>query len=365
MKLDQIETPALVVDEKAFKANLVSMQKLLEGRTLKLRPHYKSNKCAAIAHMQMACGAIGITCAKLSEAEDLADSGIEDILIANQIVDPDKIVRAALLAKKCRLTVCVDSAENARALSAAAISAGADIRCYVEYDIGMRRCGVETEEEFLELAGLVESLPCLEFAGIQAYAGHVSHMASEAERRSYTEANRRKILHLKEELEAKGFRDLAVSGGSTGTSIIKAEEGLYTELQAGSYIFLAATYGGLEKLPFVNSLYVLATVVSRREGVVILDAGVKSMGMDQGDPRILTMDGRTVTGRIEVNEEHLKLYDPAVEGGPVGLELEPGERVLIIPGHCCSTINLYDKLYMFSDGQVTDRLQITARGCSR
>ncbi len=358
MKLEQLETPALVADQKVFEENLKAMEELLKGSTLRLRPHYKSNKCADIARMQMENGAVGITCAKLSEAEDLCDSGIKDILIANQIVDPEKMIKAALLAGKCRLTVCVDSEMNARLLSKAASAAGTVLCCYVEYDIGMRRCGVATEDEFVRLAKLIAGLPNLEFSGIQAYAGHVSHMVGDEERREYTRTNERKLAQLKERLEAEGLKVGAISGGSTGTSALKAEGGVYTELQAGSYIFLDATYGELEKLPFRNSLFVLSTVISKQPGITILDAGVKTLGMDQGDPLILTMDGERVEGRIEVNEEHVKLYDASKD-------LPIGSKALLIPGHCCSTVNLYNKLYLYKDGEITGRLMITARGCSR
>lgn len=355
-----METPALIVDKDIFEANMDAMTSLLSGTTLKLRPHYKSNKCAAIARRQIEHGAVGITCAKLSEALDLCDAGIENILIANQITDGEKIFRVALLAKKCHLIICVDDKDNARALSAAAVSCGSTVYCYVEYEIGMRRCGIEDDEEYIETAELIRELPGLKYAGIQAYAGHVSHMVTEEERREHTEKEQQKIRALKEKLIEHGFpKDLDISGGSTGTAVIKAAGGLYTELQAGSYLFLDSTYGGLQNLPFKNSLYVLSTVVSVRGNRVMLDAGVKSIGVDQGMPAVLKLDGTPVRcSLVDANEEHVKLFDPDTE-------LKNGEKVLLIPGHCCSTVNLYDKMYFVSGGKVVDRLGITARGCSR
>ena len=358
MKLCQISTPALVVFEDIFENNIKSMNSLLSGRKLKLRPHYKSNKCSAIAALQIKNGAVGITCAKLSEAEDLCDSGIENILIANQITDPEKIMKAALLAKKCTLTVCVDEMENAGLLSEAAVSAGSTVNCYAEYEIGMQRCGIADDEKFIALAEYIDKLPGLKFTGIQAYAGHVSHMEKEKERKEYSEKSAIKLRKLTDKLSKKGFKDLQVSGGSTGTALIKAEGNVYTELQAGSYIFLDATYSKLENLPFKNSLFVISTVVSVNDGRIVLDAGVKSMGFDQGLPEVLTLDGRKIEARIEANEEHIKLFDPSEK-------LYAGDRVLLIPGHCCSTVNLYDKMYMVKDGIVSGRLSITARGCSR
>lgn len=367
MQLTQLETPALVADQTIFEHNLQAMADLLSESTMKVRPHYKSNKCAAIAHRQMALGACGITCAKLSEAEDLADSGIEDILIANQIAEDSKILRAAQLAGRCHLTLCIDDPENARRLSRAAEFCGTTIHCYVEFDIGMARCGLTKEADVVELAKLADSLPGLEFSGIQAYAGHVSHMETEEERNNYTQANGARLKNLQSMLKAAGLNPGKLSGGSTGTAVLKADEGVYDELQAGSYIFLDATYGKLENLPFRNSLFVLTTVMSVQPGVTNLDAGVKSLGMDQGDPLVMTLDGRPVAARLEVNEEHLKLF-PAADASPESLkasDLKLGEKLLLIPGHCCSTVNLFDRLYLFKDGKITDRLQISARGCSR
>ena len=357
MKLTQLDTPALVADETVLKANMEKMAEILNGKKLKLRPHYKSHKCAALAHRQMELGAAGITCAKLSEAEDLCDSGIGDILIANQVVDEDKIARLAALAKKCRLTVCVDDAENAEQLSEAAVRAESTVYCLVEYEIGMNRCGVTEEETYVRIAKRVLELPNLVYQGIQAYAGHVSHMASCDERRKYTAENAAKIRKLIGRLAEEGIGVETVSGGSTGTALLKAEDGLYTELQAGSYFFMDSTYNKLD-IPFRNSLFVLAEAVSRRPGLTVLDVGVKGIGVDQDAPEIFTLDGRRVYARVDTNEEHMKLFDPSEE-------LAIGEKVLIIPGHCCSTVNLYDKIYLFRDGIVTDRLQVSARGCSR
>ena len=147
MTIDRLPTPSLIVEEKTLLQNIETMKKLFVGTNASLRPHYKSHKCSALAHLQIQNGAKGMTCAKLEEAEDLADAGIEDILLANQVVDPAKIRRLADLAANCRLTVCVDTAENVRALSAAAKFCGSTIHCLVEYETGMQRCGVGTEEE--------------------------------------------------------------------------------------------------------------------------------------------------------------------------------------------------------------------------
>ncbi|MBQ7566780.1 MAG: DSD1 family PLP-dependent enzyme [Oscillospiraceae bacterium] len=358
MKLSQLQTPALVVNADVLEKNERAMAALLAGSTARLRPHYKSHKCAAIAHRQIAAGAVGMTCAKLEEAEDLVDSGVADVLIANQIVDPRKLRRAAELALLCRLTVCVDDAENARALSQAAVQAGATVHVLVEYEIGMERCGVADADDYVALAKLVDSLPGLHYDGIQAYAGHVSHMPSAQERLALTAQNEQAVRSLLEKLAQAGLTAQTISGGSTGTAAIKARHGLYTELQAGSYLFMDSTYRQLH-LPFENSLFLLTTVVSRRDGLAIMDAGVKSLGVDQDDPVLFTLGGAEIhCARVEANEEHLKLFAP-------DRALALGEKVLVMPGHCCSTVNLHERIYLYRSGEIVDRLQVTARGKSR
>ena len=359
MLLTQLETPVLVADADIIEQNMEKMSEILDGKVLKLRPHYKSHKCAAIAHKQIEMGAVGITCAKLSEAEDLVDSGVENVLIANQVVDGEKLVKLAALAKKCRLTVCADDAENIKALSSAAVCAGATVHVYIEYDIGMKRCGVTDPEKYLELAKLADSLPGIEYDGIQAYAGNIAHEIPEEKRASVTAENAAKLKALIDLLSENGIKVNAVSGGSTGTSVIKAQQGVYTELQAGSYFFMDSTYGKLGNLPFKNSLFLMAGVCSKREGLTVLDAGVKSLGVEQDEPWVVKLDGTPVEfEKTEINEEHLKLWNPVTE-------LAMGEKVLIIPGHCCSTVNLHNKIYLFRDGKVVDRLAVSARGCSR
>lgn len=357
MKVFDLPTPALIADTTLIADNILLMNKMLDGKSVRLRPHYKSHKCAALAHEQISAGAIGMTCAKLCEAEDLVFSGVNDVLIANQIVEPMKIIRLALLAGMCRLTVCVDDTDNARALSRAAINTGTTIHCLVEYDIGMNRCGVRTKEDYLELARLITDLPGLQYDGIQAYAGYASHMVSTEDRIETTNANIQKVADLKAYLRQNGIEVTTVSGGSTGTSAIKAENTVYTELQAGSYLFMDSTYSQLD-IPFHNSLFVLSTVVSKSKGAIILDVGVKGLGVDQNTPIVLSRDGREISGKIVLNEEHLKLYDsdwtPSI-----------GEKAFVIPGHCCSTINLYDNLYLYSDDQIIDRIPVTARGKSQ
>ena len=353
MKIDQLPTPVLLLEESLFNKNRQTMKNIIAGSKLQLRPHYKSHKCAAIAHMQMADGAKGMTCAKLDEALDLADSGIEDILIANQITDPSKIVRGAILADSCRLTVCMDNEENIDAWERAAAYVRTRVHCLIEYEIGMRRCGAASEDEVLRLAEKIASCPHLVFDGIQAYAGHISHMESESARRSMAAENNRKISSLLARLSQAGAAFTTVSGGSTGTAAIKAKDSPYTELQAGSYLFMDACYARLS-LPFENSLTLLSTVVSAKNGLTVIDAGIKSCGIDQGMPEPLDF----AVCEVSASEEHFQLSH-------TGEKRSIGERIRLVPAHCCSTVNLHDRIYVVDGEKVVDRLSVTARGCFR
>ena len=353
MQLNGLQTPALIVDRKKFEKNMQTMKDLVDGTGIALRPHFKSHKSVAIAHMQIANGAKGMTCAKLSEAEDLADAGIEDILIANQVVEPQKIARLAYLANHCRLTVCVDNDKNINELDKAAALAGSTVHTYIEFEIGMQRCGITDPQEVLRLAKLIQSKKNLSFAGIQAYAGHLSHMVDAKEREELTLCNHEKLRNLLALLEENGVPAKEVSGASTGTVHYKVRENLYTELQTGSYLFMDAVYGQLG-LPFENSLFILTTVVSKQENITVVDSGIKTCGVDQGMPAVV---GAT-TQKIVDSEEHFQLHG-------LSKDVQVGEKLLLIPGHCCSTVNLHDRIYMIEDGKVVDRIQVTARFCGK
>lgn len=351
MRLENIETPALVLDIDAAEYNMKLMAEYLRNTGLLLRPHFKTSKCSYIAHKQIENGAKGITCAKVSEAEDLIFSGIEDILIANEIIEPSKIARVAYLAGCCKLTVCVDREDNIRQLQAAAAVQGTTIYIYVEYDVYLRRCGVDTPEEFYALAKIVEECPNLVFEGIQAYAGHLSHEEDYDVRKEQAERIERRVAELKAYIEEKGLKVKEVSGISTGTIEFKGNGTVYTEAQTGSYIYMDSSYGALN-LKFQPSLFVLNQVISKNE-YIVTDCGMKSVSVDQHPPKFKDYPDRPV----KMSEEHARISSE-------GLDLEIGDKIMMIPSHCCTTMNLYDKLYIVRDGKVIDRVCITGRGKS-
>ena len=348
-----IKTPALVLDMDVFERNMRRMREFTESIGVKLRPHYKSHKSPDIAHLQIKNGAIGMCCAKLDEAEDLVLAGIDDVLIANEVVEPGKIAKLADLARCCRLAVCVDHAANIRNLEAAAALIGSTIHCLVEFDIGMNRCGVHSHEEFLELAKLITASPHLEFMGIQAYAGHLSHEENFAKRKAASEQVERDLKALKKFVEANGVAVPEVSGVSTGTALFRPRDTVYTELQAGSYIFMDSAYNALD-LPFENALFALATVMSISNGEIINDCGLKAMSVDQRPAKLREVPEAT----LNFSEEHSQFT-----GDPAGYAI--GDHLHLIPSHCCTTVNLYDYIYFVRNGKVENRVKVFSRGKSR
>ncbi len=266
MGIDAIDTPALVVDLDAFERNLVRMAEAARAAGVRLRPHAKTHKSPVIARRQIALGAVGVCCQKVSEAEILVDGGVDDVLVSNQVVGAGKVERLAALACRAQIGVCVDDAGNARDISAAAVRFGAGIDVLVEIDVGAGRCGVAPGADAERLAVEVAALPGLRFAGLQAYQGAAQHLRGADERREAIgragELTRRTVAMLADQ----GLECETVAGAGTGTFEIEAASGIWNELQAGSYIFMDADYarnravGGGAFETFEHALFVLATV---------------------------------------------------------------------------------------------------------
>ena len=353
----EIDTPALVLDKAKLERNIRRMADFAAGGPAKLRPHAKTHKCVEIAKLQLAAGAVGITCAKLGEAEALADGGIEDILVANQIVGPLKIARMVALARRCTLTVAVDDAGNVRHLSEAAVTAGVTVRVFVEVDVGMGRCGVEPGEPALTLARQVASSPGLVFAGLQSYEGHLQNVVPFEEREARVLVDMRKALTAKEHIEAGGLEVAAISGCGTGTHTVTGRLPWMTELQCGSYATMDAQYAAVGGADYENALTVLVTVISRpRPGMAIVDAGLKAVTPEFGDPTVL-VEGATWQ---DFSEEHGEV----AVGGPAE-ELRVGDKIELIPRHGCTTVNLYDRFHVVEDGRLVDLWKVAGRGRSQ
>jgi 3-hydroxy-D-aspartate aldolase len=350
---EDIETPALLIDLDVLERNIQTMNAFAKENNISLRPHFKTVKIPEIALMQVKAGAKGITCAKLSEAEVLADAGVESILLANQIVAPSKIDRLAKLAGRIKYTaVAVDCIENVLALNDACIKHGTKLNVLIELDVGMGRCGVRSYEEGLEVAREIIKSPNLQFDGIQAYEGHLVLKPDLQARSEGVDGLLSYVGGFKSFLEQHNIPVNEISGGGSGTYNLTYKNSLYTELQVGSYIYMDTRYSGLE-LPFQQALYIMSMIISKHDGVVVADGGLKSLSTDNGDPRLIGLNAES----IKLSEEHCTIREPDVE-------LSIRDTVVFIPSHCCTTINLYDTAYGVRGGRVERVFDIKGRGKS-
>ncbi len=348
------DTPALLLDLDAAESNLKTLADYFADKPCVLRPHFKSHKCTTLARKQVELNAVGITCAKLGEAEVLAEAGIEDILVANQVVGAVKMKRLIDVARRCTLRVAVDGEANVRELSDACASAGVELGLLIEVDIGMHRCGVSPGEAALELARLIESLPGVRFDGIQAYEGHLVCRPDADERAKLTRRDMQTAVDTRRLIEQAGIEVKILSGGGTGTYDITGPMEGVDELQAGSYALMDCSYKTI-RLEFQNAMTVLATVISKPDaGRIVLDVGLKGLACEFGPPTLFDRPGDEVP--FLGSEEHLGVnlcgQHPA----------EIGDKIRLIPSHGCTTCNLYREYVVHRAGVIEDIWPIEGAG---
>jgi D-serine deaminase-like pyridoxal phosphate-dependent protein len=356
--IEEIDTPALLLDLDRMERNIARMAEAFKGFTAKLRPHAKTHKTPIIGQKQIAAGAIGITCAKLGEAEVMVEGGIHDVLIANQIVGVRKIRRLVSLARHADMMVAVDDPQNIEDLSQAAQSAKVSLRVLVEVNVGQNRCGVEPGEPALTLAQQVNRAPHLTFAGLMGYEGHLVFVPSLEERVHRVHTDMQALIDTASFIASRGLSVEIVSAGGTGTAMITGRLPRITEIQAGSYVFMDGRYKTIEGVDFECALTLLTTIVSRpRPDRVIVDAGMKTLTHEFGLPRFKEREDLELLG---LSEEHgtVKLHDPS-------LTLKPGDKLEIIPSHGDTTLNIHDYYYGVRHGRVEVVWPIAARGKSR
>jgi D-serine deaminase-like pyridoxal phosphate-dependent protein len=348
-----LDTPSLLVDLDILENNIAKMAEFISGVPCSLRAHSKTHKCPTIAHKQIAAGAIGICCQKLGEAEVMAHHGIKDILITNQIVGRTKITRLIkLLSIADDVTVAVDSHKNVEGLATALEASGDRLGVLLEIEVGMGRCGVAPGEPAVELAKLIERSPNLEFKGLMGYEGHCMNVIDSEERRKLTHDANSRLLQARDDIEAIGIEVGIISAGGTGTYNITGRFPEITEIEAGSYIFMDTTYRQVLK-DFDQSLSVLATVISKpADNRIVLDSGVKTLVGDIGIPAI---QGLRPALKCKLNEEHsLWFYEGTMD------DIGVGDKVRVLPGHCCSTVNMHDYYYVLQGDRVVDVWEISA-----
>jgi D-serine deaminase-like pyridoxal phosphate-dependent protein len=349
--LDALDTPQLLLDLDAVDANLRRMFEAGRERGVNVRTHFKSLKCGGLARYIKERGGASFLAAKLNEAEALADAGITDILIANQVVGPQKMQRLAQLAKRVQLRVCVDQAENVDQLSRAMHAAGATLGILIEVDIGMARCGVPPGEAAVTLAQCIRKTPGLRFDGLQGYDGHLQMLPDAAERHDRCLQGLAQLVATRRLLEEAGIPVAIVTGAGTGTWEFVAGYPGVTEIQPGSFVLMDSAYHALRP-EFGFALSILAAVISVRPKWYVLDAGSKAISQDFGKPVI---NGKAEESVMGLSEEHTKV-------GCDTPSVRVGDRREVLPAHCCATMNLHRQCLGVRKGKVEAAWPIEASG---
>jgi D-serine deaminase-like pyridoxal phosphate-dependent protein len=357
-----IGTPALVVDLDALERNVARMAAFARERSLRLRPHAKTHKCAAIARLQLAAGAVGVCVQTTGEAEALAAQGIGDIYLSNEVIDPAKLARAAALAARVRLAIAVDSVVGVERLAHALAAAGAAADVFVEVDVGQGRCGVPPTQA----GALAHQVVAhgLRFAGLQAYHGGAQHLHGAAERERAVAHAVALARAAQASVTAAGLACPLVTGAGSGSFVHEAASGVYGELQPGSYVFMDRDYADNEPTPgapaFEHALFVKCQVMSRGASHAVVDAGQKVHAVDSGPPRVWQ---RSALEFVDGGDEHGILRAPRRDALPA-----LGETLWLLPGHCDPTVNLHDRMVAvrggLEHGIVEAVWPVDARGCS-
>jgi D-serine deaminase-like pyridoxal phosphate-dependent protein len=353
-----VDTPALLLDLDQLERNIERYQRLAREAGIALRPHAKAHKTIEVGRRQIAAGAAGVCCAKLAEAEALAQLG--NILITTPVIGTLKVRRLVDLARKAKITVVVDDAANIAELGSAASQAGIDLDVLVDVDVGQARTGVPPGPKAAELAALIRRSPRLRFRGVQGYQGKLQGVAKLEERTGLVREAMVKLTETVRHLEDAGFECPVRTGGGTGSFPIDLRLKALTELQPGSYVTMDTNYAkvelGVERLG--QPLTVLATVISRPSAErAVVDAGWKAASSDSGTPMLANRGGLSFEF---AGDEHGIVRSTA---GP--LELSLGSRIELIPSHCDTTVNLYDAFVVHRSGRVEAVWPIAARGKSQ
>jgi D-serine deaminase-like pyridoxal phosphate-dependent protein len=286
----------------------------------------------------------------------MVDGGIKDVLITNEVVTPGKLATIAALARQARIGLCFDDEEQVKRAGQVFAAAGAQVDAYIEIEVGSARCGVESPDEAVALARIISNYPSLRLTGLQAYHGKAQHMRSKAERLAAARSAGDKARAVKAALTAAGFTIDRITGAGTGSFAVDAEVGVLGEWQCGSYAFMDRDYGENEpdEPQFEHSLFVVATVISLREGFAVIDAGLKALSFDSGLPVVA---GRPDLSYFGPNDEHGRI-DVTKATKP----LKIGDRVHLIPGHCDPTLAMHDEIALLRHGRIEAMWRVDGRG---
>ena len=359
--VNDIDTPALVIDLDAMKRNIGRMAEFAKKHNVAWRPHAKLHKSATLAKLQIKAGAVGVCVQKTSEAEVMVAGGVYNVYISNEVIAAHKLARVAALTQALvphngQLAIAVDSVDGIERLAVAmnqargATGVATVIDVFVELDVGQGRCGAQPGAAAVALALEIRKHPALRFAGLQAYNGKAQHIRSAQGRQQAVALAAAAALKTKQLIEAEGLSVGLITGAGTGTFLNEAASGVYGELQAGSFLFMDADYARNERDPaqpqFEHALFVKTQVISAQPSHAVCDAGHKSHAIDSGLPLVHAFDSKSELTYDNGGDEHGILRPSA------GSQRVPklGSMLWLIPGHCDPTVNLHDTMIGVTGG---------------
>jgi D-serine deaminase-like pyridoxal phosphate-dependent protein len=353
---EELDTPALLLDLDLFEANVNQAAELCRRHGVAWRPHAKCHKSPDIGRRLIEAGAIGLTCAKLSEAEMFAAAGINDLLVANFLAGHRKVERLVELRRKADPIICLDHLDQARPISRAMAASGQRVRAILEIDIGLDRAGVLPGRPAVDLAKRVAELPGIDLVGVMGYEGHLLTVEPQGEKAARVCGALAQLVETAKRIADAGIACSIVSCGGTGSLPFAVSQPGITEVQAGGVIFMDAFYRykcHLEGFRF--ALTILTTIISRpTPDRAIIDAGRKTMNMEIAMP--------LVTGQEDVTVDRLSAEHGILKIGPTAHDLKIGDRLELIPGYGDLTTVLHNQFFVVKDGRLVDVWPLTARG---
>ena len=373
MQLSDLPTPQVLIDHTRAMSNIARVQALASGAGARLRPHAKTHKSPAVARWQIDAGAIGIACAKIGEAEVFVDAGITDIRLPYPL-NPVNAPRLLALMDRASISIIVDHPDVVRGWSEAMTRAGRTLDVLVKVDVGFHRCGIDPAGDALGFLQMVSSLPGLKLRGLLSHAGHAYHAASEDELQAIARQEAETLAGLRARAAAAGIALDEISVGATPTLRFSAGQPGVTELRPGNYVYFDRTQVALGAATLDDcALTVLATVVSKHPGRIILDCGSKTLTNDQargiaaatGYGAVLAGESDELDYARELDEALLieRLSEEHATVRVTGsTRLEPGDRVRVVPNHSCVVSNLVDVVRLVDGDRVIDTLPVAGRG---
>jgi D-serine deaminase-like pyridoxal phosphate-dependent protein len=353
-----IDTPALLVDVDVLESNIKRIADVCRANKVSWRPHIKGQKVIEIAKMELAAGAIGVTCAKLGEAEVMADAGIREILIANQIAGKHKIERLMDLLPRAHVMVAVDSEDNIAALGAAAAARGQTLDVLIEIDTGMRRAGLLPGDAAAAMAQRISKTPGLRFKGLMAWEGHTVRIADPAEKQQSVQTAVESLVKTAEAVRKSGIPVEIVSCGGTGTYALAAPVKGVTEIQAGGGVFSDLVYRKQYNIDHPYALTILSTITSRPNPQrIVCDTGKKGMSADAAMPEPVGIEG---VASVRLSAEHA-----IIELDRPNTTLKVGDTIEFVVGYTDTTVHLHEEMYAMRNGKIVGVWPISARGKSR